>query len=81
MRQVLVATHSPYFVQLQRKDELVHAKNTSRYTNVGVIEPLVCRPCRDSWRCTNEDYGVAHIALQSYLLPPEERRMAIEDDL
>ena len=81
LRQVVVATHSPYFVQLQREDELVLAKNTLRKTELGMIEPLVCKPCRNSWRCANKDDGIARIALQNYLLPPEGRRIAIQDDL
>ena len=81
LRQVVVATHSPYFVQLQREDELVLAKKAMRNTDLGVIDPLVCRPCRGSWRCTSEEPGVARIALQSYLLPPEGRRIAIQDEL
>ena len=50
-----MATPSPYFVQLQREEELGLAKKAMRNTDLGVIEPLVCRPCRGSWGCTNED--------------------------
>ena len=81
MRQVVVATHSPYFVQLQHKHELVLAKNVMKKTDIGIIEPLVCRPCLGTWRSTEKDPGVAPIALQSYLLPPPGRRMAIQGEL
>lgn len=81
MRQVVVATHSPYFVQLQREDELVLAKNVLRRTDLGVTEPLVCQPCLGSWRGTGESPGIGRVALQSYLLPPEGRRITIQDEL
>ena len=81
MRQIVVATHSPYFVQLQRKDTLVLAKKVMRGTPVGTIEPLVCHPCLGTWRSTEQDPGVGLIALQSYLLPPQDRRMAIQEEL
>ena len=81
MRQIVVATHSPYFVQLQHESELVLAKKAMRRNSLGTIEPLVCRPCLRTWRSSPEDPGVAHIALQSYLLPPQGRRMAIQDEL
>lgn len=81
MRQVIVATHSPYFVQLQSKDELVLAKKDMRRTSLGTIEPIVCRPCLDTWRSSALDPGVARIALQSYLLPPDGKRIAIQDEL
>ena len=81
MRQVVVATHSPYFVQLQREDELVLAKNVMRETKLGTIEPLACRPCLGTWRSSPDDPGVGLIALQSYLLPPHGRRLAIQDEL
>ncbi len=81
LRQIVVATHSPYFVQLQHEGELVLAKKAMRKTSLGTIEPLGCRPCLRTWRSSPEDLGIAHIALQSYLLPPQGRRMAIQDEL
>ena len=82
LRQVIVATHSPHFVQLQRPDDLVLAKNVMRkHDSLGVIEPLACLPCLRTWRSGRENPGVAEIALQSYLLPPENGRMPIQDEL
>lgn len=81
LRQVVVATHSPYFLQLQHKDELVLAKNVRRKSEHGVIEPLVCRPYLGSWRSTDQAPGVSHIALQSYRTPPKGGADAIQADL
>ena len=81
VRQVVVATHSPYFVQLQNEDDLVLAKNMMKRTELGTIEPIACRPCLHTWRSSRQDPGVAHIALQDYLLPPDGKRIAIQDEL
>lgn len=81
LRQVVVATHSPYFLQLQQKDELVLARNVKRRSEHGVIEPLVCQPYKGTWRCTDEERGVAAIALQNYQTPPRGDDKTIQADL
>lgn len=82
LRQVVVATHSPHFVQLQRSDDLVLARKTARkHDRLGVVEPLACQPCLRTWRSGKDIPGVAEIALQSYLLPPENGRTPLQDEL
>ena len=82
MRQVVVATHSPHFVQLQRSGDLVLARKVLRtHDRLGLVEPLVCQPCLGTWRSGKENPGVAEVALQSYLLPPENGRTPLQDDL
>ena len=79
LRQVIVATHSPYFVQLQNKDDLVLARDKMWESDNGkVLQSLKCIPYKGSWRCykTNQDY-VDLIGLQSYLMPPEEAQIAM----
>ncbi len=77
LRQVIVATHSPYFVQLQNKADLILARDTMWVSqNEEELHSLRCSPYRDSWRC----YGgrrdfVDLIELQSYLIPPEEAQI------
>ena len=73
-RQVIVATHSPYFVRLQDKNELVLAKSSMKKSDDGgMVQYLNCYPCDGSWRARNgQRNGFDLIALQSYLLPPEE---------
>ena len=78
LRQVIVATHSPYFVMLQDQDDLVLAKDRSWKSEAGEIRrSLKCNPCKGSWRCYDglRDY-VELISLQSYLMPPEEAQIA-----
>lgn len=79
LRQVIVATHSPYFVQLQNQGDLVLAKDRMWKSESGeVLQSLKCSPCKSSWRCYDHrrDY-VDLISLQSYLMPPEEAQLAL----
>ena len=79
LRQVIVATHSPYFVQLQSRDDLVLAKDKIWKAGTGeMLESLKCSPLQGSWRCygSRRDY-VDLISLQSYLMPPEEAQLAL----
>ena len=78
LRQVIVATHSPYFVQLQEKNDLVLAKDRMFRADSGQIveHVLKCHPYRGTWRCSTDRDGIDLISLQSYLMPPEEAEIA-----
>ena len=83
LRQVIVATHSPYFVQLQSPEEIILAKNTAvKSPSGGAVWPLKCYPLQDSWRDrteseddTKRSNGVGTLELQSYLIPPEHAQL------
>ena len=76
---MIVATHSPYFVQLQDKNDLVLAKNArTEAGNRGVVHRLKCQPRSGSWRClASGQQGADRISLQSWLMPPEEARITL----
>ena len=78
LRQVIVATHSPYFVQLQSKDELVLAKPRMARSESGDLAEhlLQCQPYHGTWRCSNKREGMNLLSLRSYLMPPEEKQIA-----
>ena len=83
LRQVIVATHSPYFVQLQKADEVVLAKNPAlRSLSSEVIRPLRCYPLQNTWRDRKNQEegggarGVGKIQLQAYLIPPEDGQIS-----
>ena len=80
LRQVIVATHSPYFVQLQDENDLVLAKNAITRTDLrGVVHRLKCQPYARSWRCSSSpQQGIDRVSLQSYLAPPEGAGIALE---
>ena len=85
LRQVIVATHSPYFVQLQSPEEIVLAKNAAvKSPSGGAVWPLKCYPLQDSWRDrtesendTKRSNGVGKLELQSYLIPPEHAQLKL----
>ena len=77
LRQVIVATHSPYFVQLQDPSDLVLAREKMWDSGSGdIFHSLKCIPFRDSWRCKTGDRDFADlIEFQSYLMPPEDAQI------
>ena len=79
LRQAIVATHSPYFVQLQDKSDLVLAKDRMFRADSGQIleHVLKCDPYRGTWRCSTDRDGIDLISLQSYLMPPEDVQIAL----
>ena len=82
LRQVIVATHSPYFVQLQAQDDLVLAKNPAvRGPSGDPIFPLKCYPLEGSWRSRTTQDGksqrvVGLLELQAFLMPPPDGQLA-----
>ncbi len=80
LRQVIVATHSPYFVQLQDEHDLVLAKNARIDAgDRGIVHRLKCQPHSGSWRCSaSRQQGIDKLSLQSYLIPPEEARTTLQ---
>ena len=87
LRQVIVATHSPYFVQLQSPEELLIAKNPAVKASAGeAIWPLRCHPLAGTWRVPKQQgdkpaaIGLGKLELQSYLLPPEDAQLRFPDD-
>ena len=82
LRQVIVATHSPFFVQLQNKADLVLAKSKMVGSGSGaVVEHLVeCHPYERTWRCSGDQNGINLLALQSYLMPPKTAQIAFPQE-
>ena len=71
LRQVIVATHSPYFIQLHDHNDLLLARPAIVETPAGVSShQLECLPVRGGWRCKNGGATVDQVALESYLQPP-----------
>ena len=82
LRQVIVATHSPYFVQLQNPADLVLATESEWRSQDGeVMQSLKCRPFEDTWRCYDgrRDY-VGLSRFQHYMMPPEDAQLTFPKD-
>ena len=77
LRQVIVATHSPYFVQLQDKADLVLAREKIWGKGQGnELQSLRCVPFNGSWRSNPSSRDFADlIEFQSYLMPPEDAQI------
>ena len=73
MRQVIVATHSPYFVQLQHADDVLLAQETTMRYGDSSVTGLRCYSLKDSWRAATEDggYVLGLSMMRDYLQPPE----------
>ncbi len=78
LRQVIVATHSPYFVQLQNPDDVLYAHPTKVIGPSGTPTNTVrCLPLKDTWRVTEEEPGVGMGPLLSYLSAPPEAQLTL----
>jgi predicted ATPase len=70
-RQVIVATHSPVFVQLQRPDDLLLAVEARvKGLNGKPIRTLRCRPLHHTWREKHGEPAVGLGTILSYLSAP-----------
>ena len=77
MRQVILATHSPYFLQLQNPDDVLLAMDTAMRHGDSPVRGLRCFPLKGSWRAMAEGYGSALglTMMQAYLQPPEDAQL------
>ena len=76
MRQVILATHSPYFFQLQDPDDVLLAEETTvRYADSSV-KGLRCYALKDSWRAT-ADGGTTVLGLSMMKDYLQSRRAGI----
>jgi predicted ATPase len=70
-RQVIVATHSPAFVQLQNRDDLLFAVETRVKGPTGKATRTVrCRPLMRTWRTADDDLGIGMGTILAYLTTP-----------
>ena len=70
-RQVIIATHSPVFVQLQNHDDLLFATEARVRGDDGrPIRTLRCRPLGDTWRATAGGSPVGMATILAYLSAP-----------
>ena len=70
-RQVIVATHSPAFVQLQDPADLLFALETRiKGANGHPIRTLRCRPLENTWRAAAGESTVGMATILAYLSSP-----------
>jgi len=73
MRQVILATHSPYFLPLQSSADVLLAQEAMMRYGESSVRGLRCYPLEGSWRAEAEGGGPALglSMMQDYLQPPE----------
>ena len=80
LRQVVVATHSPAFVQLQRPDDLVFALEATVRTDDGLSKELLrCQPLVGTWRATQTSRGVGRATILAYLTAPSGSQLSLDE--
>jgi predicted ATPase len=76
-RQVIVATHSPAFVQLQNRDDLLFAVDAMVRGPAGkAVRTLRCKPLSGTWRDAGAN-GVGLSTILSYLTAPPGAQIAL----
>jgi predicted ATPase len=79
LRQVIVATHSPPFVQLQNPADLLSAESVRvRGPGGRPTDTLRCRPLTGTWRSTENALGVDRGAVVNYLTHPPGAQITLE---
>ena len=81
-RQIIIATHSPAFVQLQNPNDVLFAIEALVSTNDQKgIRTLRCRPLADTWRSKHESRpSVGRATIQAYLTTPPGAQIKMFDD-
>lgn len=70
LRQVIVASHSPVFLQLQNHDDVLFAAQTRIKSDRGLATTLRCRPLSNTWRTRDREPGVGMATIEAYLTKP-----------
>ncbi len=77
-RQVIVATHSPVFVKLINRDDVLCAIEAKvRTTNGQPTRTLRCRPLDDTWRSKAGETSVGVGTLLAYLTDPPGAQLSL----
>ena len=81
-RQVIVATHSPGFVQLQNPDDLVFALEARvRGEDGSPVRTLRCRPLAETWRVKPNEPAVGMASILAYLSTPPGAQIELPTSL
>jgi len=81
LRQVIVATHSPAFVQLSNQNDLVFALEATIRSDDGLpMDVLRCKPLQDTWRATRTGKSVGLATILAYLTAPSGAQLSLPID-
>lgn len=78
LRQVIVATHSPSFVQIQDPHNLLFAQQAKlRDEQGGIAHSLRCLPLDGTWRVRDGELSVGKATIIDYLVYPPNAQIAL----
>lgn len=77
LRQVIVNTHSPYFVQFQEHDDLLLALPTRIKRGRGSVTSVRLLPLADTWRAQAGGEAVSKAAIIDYLRQPPGAQLTL----
>lgn len=79
-RQVIVATHSPYFVRFQKPEDLLMAIEVEVKGQDGMpATTLRCKPLINTWRASQGE-GIGELTIIDYLVHPPNARFQLNFD-
>ena len=82
MRQLILATHSPYLLQLQEPDDILIAKETTMRYGEASVACFRCYPLADTWRARDSGGAVLGLAtMYDYLQPPDGAKLRMPFEL
>jgi predicted ATPase len=81
LRQVVVNTHAPAFVQLQQPDDLLFATVATTTRRGEPAETLRLLPLRDTWRASGKEPAIGKADIVAYLTAPPDAQLVLEDVL
>jgi predicted ATPase len=80
LRQVILATHSPAFVQLQHPDNLLFAQEVKvRGKDGAAVRTLRFRPLHGTWRARQDPAAISLSTIIDYLAAPENAQLKLPD--
>lgn len=79
MRQVIVNTHSPGFVQLQHRNDLLYATAASVRANGNFARDAVrLLPLKGSWRATGKESAITVADIVAYLTAQPDAQLTVD---
>lgn len=78
LRQVIVNTHSPYFVQLQAPDDVLFAEPVTMKDRSGnIVTSMRLLPLADTWRARKAAPTISRAAIVDYLSEPPNAQLRL----
>ena len=82
MRQLILATHSPYLLQLQEPADILIAKETTKRYDEVTVPCVRCYPLAGTWRADKSGPAVLGLStMHDYLQPPDGAKLRMPFEL